>query len=265
MQTLDEQLTRCWAYYRLGLLADMSSALRLAHVLYRDELPALAATSAANATVELAMLDVIVGMVTAKTPEDLLRGGRALAEMVSDPKAACDDIHRLAGMATAVHAGMRAGRFRAAQRHFRATLALAQGLIADDAGADEVSTLLGCAGLHMAQAAAVCRDEPTTQALLDHSDEAAATLGMEREHLGQYFGPEHARATRSICLCVLGHLDESMAVGREVNTDRLMPLMAATLLRTMAETAERNEGGGSAAVLRARADSLVPPLRQQFA
>ncbi|HEX6539086.1 MAG TPA: hypothetical protein VF155_07900 [Candidatus Dormibacteraeota bacterium] len=265
MQSLDEQLTRCWAYYRLGLLGDVSRALRLAHALYREELPSLGAMAAANATVELAMLDVIVGLVTAETAEDLLRGGGALAEMVGDPTAACDDVHRLAGMATAVHAGMRAGRFRAAQRHFRSTLAMAQGLIADEAGSDEVCVLLGCAGLHMAQAAAICRDETTTHALLDHSDEAAATLGAEHELLGQYFGPEHARATRSICYCVLGRLDESMAVGREVNTDRLMPLMAATLLRTMADTAERNEGGGSATVLRARADSLVPPLRQQFA
>ena len=265
MQDLSEQLTRCWAYYRLGLLADVARALRLARMLSRDELPSMDPTPAANATVELAMLDVIVGMVTTESAKDLLAAGRTLADMATDPKASCDDTHRLAALTTAVHAGMRAGRFSAAQRHFRSTLGVAQGLIADESGMDDVCTLLGCAGLHMAQAAAICHDEPTTRALLDQSDDAAGQMGREHELLCHYFGPEHARASRSICLCVLGRLDESLAVGREVNTDRLTPIMAATLLRTMAESAERNEQGGSASVLRARADSLVPPLRQQFA
>jgi hypothetical protein len=159
---------------------------------------------------------------------------------------------------------MRAGRFGAAEQHFKSTLAMAQGMLGEDTDMAGVCTILGCAGLHLAQAAALGRDERTTCALLDQSDAAAAELGFEHEVLCHYFGPEHAHATRCICLCVLGRLDESIAVGRAVNTERLMPLMAATLLRTMAEASERAEQRGSASVLRARADDMVPPLRKQF-
>lgn len=141
---------------------------------------------------------------------------------------------------------------------------MAQSMIAEGAEMADVCTVLGCAGLHLAQAAALGRDEKTTCALLDQSDMAAAELGFEHEVLGHYFGPEHARATRCICLCVLGRLDECVAIGRAVHTERLIPLMAATLLRTMAEANERAEERGSATVLRARADDMVPPLRKQF-
>ena len=264
MPALAGQLTRCWTHYREGMLADLARALRLAHEFYREELPTMEAGDAANATVELAMLDVIVGMVTAETAKDLLQAGRALADMVTDPTANCDDVHRLAALTTSVHAGLRAGRFGAAELHFKSTLAVAQGMIADDSCMDDVCTLLGCAGLHLAQAAALGRDEPTTRALLEQSDDAAAQLGMEREVLCHYFGPEHARATRAICLSILGQVDESIEVGKAVNIDRLMPLMAATLLRTLAESSERAEHRASATALRARADNMVPPLRQQF-
>ena len=264
MPALADQLTRCWSNYRLGMLVDVARALPMVRTLYRDELPTMEPLAAANATVELAMLDVIVGMVTAEEGKRLLEGGRILADLVTDPMASCDDIHRLAALGTAVHAGMRAGRFGAAELHFKTTLAVAQGMIAEDAGMIDVCTILGCAGLHVAQAAALGRDEKTTRALLEQSEEAAAQLGMEHEILGRYFGPEHTRATRSICLGVLGHVDESLEVGQSVAMDKLMPLMAVTLLRALAESSDRVEQRGTAAVLRARADRIVPPLRQQF-
>jgi hypothetical protein len=264
MPALADQLTSCWSNYRLGLLVDVSRALRLTRELYREELPTMEPTAAANATVELAMLDVIVGMVTADSGKQLLEGGRILADLVTDPVASCDDVHRIAALATAVHAGMRAGSFGAAEQHFRATLALAQGVIADDAGMVDVCTILGCAGLHLAQAAALARNEGTTRALLQQSEEAAEQLGIEHDVLGRYFGPEYTRATRAICLGILGHMDESLEVGQSVAMEKLMPLMAATLLRALAESNDRVEQRGTAAVLRARADRLVPPLRQQF-
>jgi hypothetical protein len=264
MPTLTDQLTRCWASYRQGMLADVARGVRLAHELYREELPSLGATDAANATVELAMLDVTVGMVTAEGVDEVVQGSRLLAEMVTDPKASCDDLHRLAALATAVHAAMRAARFGIAEQHFRAALAMAQGLLAEDAGMADVCTVLGCAGLHLAQAAALGRDEKTTRALLHQSDQTAVELGIEHVVFGHYFGPQHVRATRSICLAMLGNFDEALEEGRAVDVDRLMPLMAATLLRALAEMSERVEQRGAAAVMRSRADQLVPPLRQQF-
>ena len=264
MPALADQLTRCWSNYRLGMLADLARSLPMTRALYREELPTMEPRLAANSTVELAMLDVIVGMVTADDGKKLLEGGRILADLVSDPMASCDDVHRLAALGTAVHAGMRAGRFGAAEQHFRACLGAAQGMIADDAGMTDICTILGCAGLHLAQAAALGRDEKTTRALLQQSEEAADQMALEHEVLGRYFGPQHTRATRSICLGVLGHVDESLEVGQSVSMEKLMPLMAATLLRAMAESSDRVEQRGTAAVLRARADRMVPPLRQQF-
>lgn len=264
MPALADQLSRCWASYRVGKLAQVARGVPLARELYREELPTLDPTDAANATVELAMLDVVVGMVTVERSEDLLQGASLLAEMVTDPTASCDDVHRLAALATAVHSAMRCARFGIAQKHFRTALGLAQGMVAEDTGMADVCTVIGCAGLHLAQSAALGRDERTTRALLDQSEQTAAELGCEHEVLCHYFGPQHVRATRSICLSVLGHLDESLAVGRAVDLSLLMPLMGATLLRALAETSERVEQRGAAAVMRSRADELVPPLSQQF-
>lgn len=264
MPALADQLSRCWASYREGKLADVARGVPLARELYRHELPTLDPTDAANATVELAMLDVVVGMVTVDRSEELLQGARLLSELVTDPSASCDDVHRLGALATAVHAAMRCARFGIAQQHFRVALGFAQGMVAEDTSMSDVCTIVGCAGLHLAQAAAIGRDEATTRALLDQSDQTAAELGVEHEVLCHYFGPQHAHATRSICLSILGHVDEALAVGRAVDLTVLMPLMGATLLRELAEISERVEQRGAAKVMRSRADELVPPLHQQF-
>lgn len=265
---LAEQLQRCWALYGDGRLADLARALPAAHGLFHEQLRSLDALAASNATVELAMLDVILNLVTAASVDDIARGGDDLAEMVIDPQARCDDLHRVAAMSCAVHAAMRIGRLPLAQGRFRATLKQAQQLAEasgdDDALMAQTGAVLGCAGLHLAQAAANADEEALTRSMLDQSDQMAAGLGFEYQVLGQYFGPEHARAVRCICLAQLDETQEALTVGRAVKVELLIPLMGATLLRVLAEVSEKSADAGEAAALRARADALVPPLDEQF-
>lgn len=265
---LSEQLERCWGHYHDGRLGDLARALPHVHGRFRDELPSLDPVAASNATVELLMLDVILNLVTATSVDDIARGGDDLAEMANDPQGRCDELHRLAGMSCAVHAAMRIGRLPLAQGRFRAALAQAQTLAAqsgDDEGAmAKVATILGCAGLHLAQAAANADEEALTRSLLDQSDQTAAGLGFEYAVLGQYFGPQHARAVRCICLAQLSQDREAFSVGRDVKVEFLIPLMGATLLRVLAEVSEKVGDAAEAATLRARADAIAPPLDDQF-
>lgn len=265
---LTEQLQRCWSLYRDGRLGELARALPRAHGQYRDDLPSLDPLTASNATVELAMLDVILNLVTAGSVDDIARGGDDLAEMVNDPQGRCDDLHRLAGMSCAVHAAMRIGRLPLAQGRFRAALGQAQRLAAeggiDDAAMAKVATVLGCAGLHLAQAAANAGEESLTRSLLDQSDQTAAGLGFEFEWLGQYFGPQHAQAVRCICLSQLEQTQDALTAGRAVKVELLIPLMGATLLRVLAELSDKAGDAAGAATLRARADAIAPPLDAQF-
>lgn len=264
---LAEELARCWVDYRNGLLGELARALPLAHALYANDVGSLGVLEASNATVELAMLDVIVGMMTARNIDEIRDPGDSLADMANDPDARCDDIHRLAGMACAVHAAMRTGSLPLAQGRFRAALAQAQKTAEGGANSAEMTalgTILGCAGLRVAEAAAVRGEEELTRAMLDQSDQTAAELGGEYEILGQYFGPDHARAARCICLAELGESEEAVTTGRAVNVDHLIPLVGATMLRALAEETERSGETAAAAEYRTRADALVPPLSSQF-
>ena len=267
MTALTEELGRCWGDYSRGLLGDLARALPLAHALYSNEVAALGKLEASNATVELAMLDVIVGMMTLTDVDEIRRSGDSLAEMVNDPEARCDDLHRLAGMSGAVHVAMRTSSLPLAQGRFRAALEQAQKTVEDSGGNVDmaiVGTLLGCAGLHLAQTAAKTGEEKLTLDMLDQSDQTAAELGGEFEVLGQYFGPQHALATRCMCLSELGKAQESLNAGRAVNVDHVIPLVGASLLRVLAEETEKAGDAAEAAGYRARADALVPPLEDQF-
>jgi hypothetical protein len=265
---LSEQLQRCWALYRDGRLGDLARALPPAHGLYHEQLRSLDALTASNATVELAMLDVILNLVTAASVDDIARGGDDLAEMVIDPQARCDELHRLAAMSCAVHAAMRIGRLPLAQGRFRATLRQAQQSAEAGSGGElemaQVGTVLGCAGLHLAQAAANAGEESLTRSLLDQSDQMAAGLGFEYEVLGQYFGPEHARAVRCICMAQLDQTQEALTAGEAVKVEMLIPLMGATVLRVLAELSEKSGEAAAAQSRRARADAIAAPLDQQF-
>lgn len=261
-------IDECWAVYRDGLLFDVAQKLGPASQLFQACVPDMDVQSASNAAVELAMLEVICTMVTAEGQGGVIKTAEELTSTIAQPGARCDDLHRLGAFAVGVHAAMRTGRLDDAERWFRQALAMAQGLVAEGgeegAGIDDVCTVLGCAGLHLAQTAAVCGDASTSLGLLEQSLETAAQLGREHDVLGQYFGPQHVRAMRSLCLALLGRLPESVEAGREVDLDALIPLMRTTLLRCMAETLERVEEPGRAAVLYDRADRVAPPLRRQF-
>ena len=264
---LFEELQRCWGYYRDGLIGDLSRSLPSAHARYHDEVRALSTLDASNATVELAMLDVVAGMVTAQNVDEVASVADDLAEMVYDESARCDDLHKLAALSCSVHAAMRLGRLPLAQGRFRATLKRAKELAAEGGGGvgmAEMGVIVGCAGLHLAQAAATAYEEEMTTQLLDQSDQAAAELALEAEILGQYFGPDHVRATRCICLARLEKTQEALDAGRAVNVDHLIPLMGGTVLRVMADMADNLGESAEAGAYRARADALVPPLERQF-
>ena len=261
------ELKRSWEYYRNGRIGDLTRVLPLGHALLSDELSSLNALEASNAMVELAMLDVIAAMVVARNIDEVASMADDLAEMVADEGARCDDLHRLAALSCSVHAAMRLGRFPLAQGRFRAALKRARGLAAEGGGTvgmEVMGAILGAAGLHLAQAAATAEDEALTRQLLDQSDQTAAELGIEVDILGQYFGPEHARAIRCICMSRLELTEEALRAGLAVNVEKLVPLMAATMLRVLADETEKMRDADGAAVLRARADALVPPLSGQF-
>lgn len=214
------------------------------------------------------MLSVVVAMVTGPRPTSCLSVAQELVDMVTPPSATCDGLHRLGGVAAGVHAAMRAARLGTAEARFQQALAIAEGLNADGGepgvALDDVCTMVGCAGLHLAGAAAAAGDVRTTLALLDHSAGAAAELGREHYVLGQYFGPAHVVAMRSICLASLQRYQESLEVGHSVATGLLIPLVHASLYRSMAEAADRLELGSAGGVLRAQAERASPPLRDQF-
>src|SRR5262249_47908516 len=152
-------------------------------------------------------------MVTAGSVDEVATRADELAETVTDERAKCDDLHKLAALSCSVHAAMRLGRFPLAQGRFRATLKRAQELAAAGGGTvgmEVMGAILGAAGLHLAQAAATADDEALTRQLLDQSDQTGAELGIEVDILGQYFGPEHARAVRCICMSRLDMSEESL-------------------------------------------------------
>jgi len=264
---LAAQLDRCWGAYRQGLIADVTTFLVAARDLLGSA-DALDARSRGNADVEVAMLTVIATMITGGRPTDCLAVAAELAERVGDPTASCDGVHRLGGFATGVHAAMRAGALTTAERRFQEALAVARGLNAEagepGVSLDDVCAVIGCAGLHLAGAAAAAGDARTAEALIDHSRTSAAELGREHYVLGQYFGPQHVAATHSICLTSLHRYQESLDVGRGVGLPALIPLVHATLLRTMAEASDRLERRAAGEVLRASAEAVAPHLRRQF-
>lgn len=264
---LKEELQRCWLSYREGRIGDLTRVLPLGHALLSDERASLSALEAANATVELAMLDLITAMVTAANEDQVASVADDLAEMVNEDDAGCDDLHKLAAMSCAVHGAMRLGRFPLAQGRFRSALKRAQDLAEHGGGTvgmEVMAAILGAAGLHLAQAAATAEEEPLVRQLLDQSDQTAAELGIEVDILGQFFGPEHTRAVRCICMSRLEYTEEALRAGRAVNVEKLVPIMAATLLRVLADETENMRDTDEAAKLRAQADALVPPLTGQF-
>lgn len=264
---LGEELQRCWLSYREGRLADLTRVLPLGHALLSDQLSSLSLLEASNATVELAMLDLIAAMVTAANVDEVASIADDLAEMVTDEGARCDDLHKLAALSCTVHGAMRLGRFPLSQGRFRALLKRAQELAGHGGGTvgmEVMGAILGAAGLHLAQAAATAEEEPLVRQLLDQSDQTGAELGIEVDILGQFFGPEHARAVRCICMSRLEYPEEALRAGRAVNVEKLVPIMAATLLRVLADETEKMRDPVEAAALRARADALVPPLTGQF-
>ncbi len=264
---LGDHLDRCWESYRRGLLAEVSQLLAPGRQLI--EVESLDARSRGNAEVELDMLTVVVTMVTGAHPTDCLDRAAELAERVSAVRATCDSLHRLAGFAAGVHAGMRAGGVGTAEAHFQQALLVAEGLNAEggEAGVslDDVCAVVGCAGLHLAASAAAAGDARIALALLEHSGMTAGELGREHYLLGQYFGPLHVAAMRSICLTSLQRYQDALEIGRGIAAHLLIPLVHATLLRTMAEASDRLELGAAGDVLRAQADNVSPPLQRQFA
>lgn len=264
---LASHLDRCWEAYRDGLIAEVATLLAPGRQLLGTA-EHLDAQSRGNAEVELAMLTVIVTMVSGAHATDCLKVAAELAERVAAPDAACDGLHRLGGLAAGVHAAMRASKLSTAEKRFRQALVVAQGLNAEGGepgvSVDDVCAVIGCAGLHLAGAAAAAGDARTTLALLEHSAITAAELGREHYLVGQYFGPQHVEATRSICLTSLQRYQESLEVGRGVAAQLLIPLVHATLLRTIAEASDRLELASAGNVLRAQADNVAPPLRRQF-
>lgn len=264
---LKEELQRCWLSYREGRIGDLTRVLPLGHALLSDERASLSALEAGNATVELAMLDLITAMVAAANEDQVASVADDLAEMVNADDAGCDDLHKLAAMSCAVHGAMRLGRFPLAQGRFRSALKRAQDLAEHGGGTvgmEVMAAILGAAGLHLAQAAATAEEEPLVRQLLDQSDQTAAELGIEVDILGQFFGPEHTRAVRCICMSRLEYTEEALRAGRAVNVEKLVPIMAATLLRVLADETENMRDTDEAAKLRAQADALVPPLTGQF-
>ena len=265
--TLAEELQRFWFLYRGGRLGELARVLPLGHALLSDQRRSLSTLEASNAVVELAMLDLITGMVTAHDVDQVASVADDLAEMVTHADAPCDDMHKLAALSCTVHGAMRLGRVPLSQGRFRAALKLAQGLAAQgggNVGMEVMGAILGAAGLHLAQAAATAEEEALTRQLLDQSDQTAAELGIEVDILGQFFGPEHARAMRCICMARLELPEEALRAGRAVNIEKLVPLMGATMLRVLADETEKMRDPLEAAALRGRADRLVPPLTGQF-
>ncbi len=264
---LAAHLDLCWETYRRGLLVELASLIAPATELIHGA-DCLDVQSRANAEVEVNMLTVIVTMVTGSHPTSCLKVALDLANRVAEPTTGCDGLHRTGGFAVCVHAAMRAARLATAEARFQQALAAAEGLTAEGgepgASLDDVYTVVGCAGLHLASAAAAGGDARTTLALLEHSETSAVQLGREHYVLGQYFGPAHVMAARSICLASLQRYQESLEVGHGVAGDLLIPLVHATLLRSMAEAGDRLELGSAGDVLRARAERVSPPLRRQF-
>lgn len=264
---LAAHLDRGWEAYRQGLIAEVAGLVAPGRTLLEAS-EGLDGRSRGNAEVELGMFAVVATMVTGTRPTDCLEAATELAKQVAPPTAACDGIHRLAGLAASVHAAMRASAFTTAEKGFQQALAVARSL--DEGGGDpggtvdDLRTIIGCAGLHLAGAAAAAGDARTTLALLDHSAAAAAEMGQEHYVLGQYFGPQHVAASRSICLTALQRFEESLEAGRSVRGQVLIPLVWATLLRTMGEASDRLERGAAGDVLREQADSVSPPLREQL-
>lgn len=265
--TLTEALQRYWFLYRGGRLGELARVLPLGHALLSDQRGSLTTLEASNAVVELAMLDLITGMVTADDVDQVASVADDLAEMVTHADAPCDDMHKLAALSCTVHGAMRLGRFPLSQGRFRAALKMAQGLAAQgggNVGMEVMGAILGAAGLHLAQAAATADEEALTRQLLEQSDQTAAELGIEVDILGQFFGPEHAHAMRCICMARLELPEEALRAGRAVNVEKLVPLMGATMLRVLADETEKMRDPLEAAALRGQADRLVPPLTGQF-
>lgn len=262
------RIDRCWALYRQGLMAALVESVTAAQAAFDAARGAMSARSSANAEVELGMLGVIVRLVVAEGRDDALRAARAVAARVAGAGAGCDGLHRLGGLAVGVHAAMRVGRMEEAELHFRQALDVSQGLTADGGedgvSLEDVCTIVGCGGLHLALTAGVIGDAATALALLDHSAATAAALGRENDVMGQYFGPEHVAATRSSVLATLGRSQEAVDAGHAVDLDSLIPLARVSLLRTMADASDQLELRGAATVLRGRADAVAPPLRRQF-
>jgi hypothetical protein len=264
---LAAHLDRCWDAYGGGLIAEIARLLVRGRELLEQASP-IDAQSRGNAEIELAMLSVIVSMVSGGRATDCLGLAAELAGRVADTHLSCDGLHRIGGLAVGVHAGMRAARLDAAEARFQQMLLLAQGLTAEGGepgvSVDDVCAVVGCGGLHLAAAAAAAGDSRTSLALLDHSAITAAELGREHCVLGQYFGPQHVAATRGICLITLHRYEEALREGRAVTMESLIPLVRATLLRGLAEAADRLERTAAADVLRAQADLVAPSLPRQF-
>lgn len=266
---LAAHLDRCWALYRDGLIADIAAQLPQGWELFRGIADELDSCSRGNAELELSMLAVITRMVTAEEHVDtIVKASTALTDRAVATDCAADGLHRMGAFAVGVHAAMRVAQMEMADQRFRHVLAAAQGLASEggESGVtmDDVCAVLGCAGLHLAGTAAARGDAEMALSLLEHSTMTAAELGREHDILGQYFGPQHVLASRSICLGTVRRFEESLEVGRTVNTAVLMPLVGLTLMRTMAEACEQLEQQGAAQVLRQRADAIAPPLRRQF-
>lgn len=265
---LAAHIDRCWDRYRRGLIAETVSLIAPARELLHSEAPDLDERSRGNAETELAMLGVIAAMVTGQSADECIGLSQALAERAAKAELTCDALHRVAAFAVGVHAAMRCARVGIAERRFQEVLGIAQGLVAEGGepgvSIDDVSTVVGCAGLHLAGAAAAAQVDEMALSLLDHSALTAAELGREHDVMGQYFGPQHVAAMRSIALAQLNRFDEAIHAGHQVDTDALIPLVRATLLRTMSEAAERLERPAKAARLAAEADAAAPPIRRQF-
>lgn len=261
-------IDRCWDLYLRGLLADLVATLPAPRRRLEATRREIDPRTAGNAEVELRMLETIVRMVISEGRDDALRCADALAAAVSDVNAPVDGTHRVGAFTVGVHAAMRHGRIDTAEERFRQALALSQGLVAeggeDGVSLEDVSTLIGCAGLHLAVTAAVVGDASTTVSLLDHSTAAAEVAGREHAVMGQYFGPQHVVATRSIALATLRRPGDCIAAAHAVDLDKLFPVVQVSFLRTLADAHDQLEQRAAATAARTRADAISPPLRRQL-
>ncbi|HET9051376.1 MAG TPA: hypothetical protein VFO60_06700 [Candidatus Dormibacteraeota bacterium] len=262
------EINRCWDLYLRGLLRDLVSQLGMARRCFEFAREEMGPRSTANADIELRMVEVITQMVTAEGREDSIKAADTLATEAADFRTPVETVCRVAAFAVGVHAAMRLTRLDLAEERFRQALAMSQGLAAeggeDGVTMDDVSTLVGCAGLHLAITAASAGDTNTASALLDHSAKAAEAQGREHAYMGQYFGPQHVGAVGCIVLATLGQHQACVDSARAVDLAALYPLVRVNLLRAVADCHERIEQPAVAAALRARADALAPPLRRQF-